>query len=235
MSAQTQMLMFMYGAGVITSPVSLGAAQGSASASSVALTTVAAIPAGSLVVVGVQVGFAAAQTITGVSDGTNSYTRAAGAMWDATGDFVTDLWYKENASAVSSSATLTATFSAASLGGTNVPIICAAYTTGILTASSLDKTNSGKQEPGTAYASGSTGTLTQAKEIAFGFMGGSQNVTSITEGSGFTNINQKLQGSGNNWGGNLAYQIVNATTALNYQPTVSSSFGGAVIATFKGS
>jgi hypothetical protein len=33
----------------------------------------------------------------------------------------------------------------------------------------------------------------------------------------------------------LAYQIVNATTSINYQPTLSASnFGGSLIATFKG-
>jgi hypothetical protein len=232
--AQFQMLLATTPPGVIGTPVSLGSAQGSASASSVTLTTLAAIPAGALAVVGVVAGFGTAQTITGVSDGTNTYTRAAGAVWDATGDFVVDIWYKENAAAVSSGATLTATFSAAALGGTNVPIICAAYATGIQSASSLDKTNSGKQEPGTACASGTTGTLTQAKELVIGFAGGSQNVTSISEGSGFTQSNQRLQGAGNNWAGNLAYQIVTATTALNYQPTFSNSFSGAVIATFKG-
>jgi hypothetical protein len=88
-------------------------------------------------------------------------------------------------------------------------------------------------EPGTTFASGTTGTLTQSNEIVFGFLGSYQNLTSVTEGSGFININQKLQGSGNNWGGNLAYQIVGATTALNYQPVGSSSYGGALIATFK--
>ena len=92
MASPAQMLLFSYGlTNFITSPVSLGTAQGSAGASSVALTTGTNIPAGSLVVVGIQVGFGSAQTITGVSDGTNTYTRAAGAAWDATGDFVCEL------------------------------------------------------------------------------------------------------------------------------------------------
>jgi hypothetical protein len=220
----------------IGTPVSLGCALGSAGASSVTLTTTAAIPLGALVVAGVQVGFAATQTISSISDGANTYSAAVGATWDATGAFVTGLWQKANAAAVSTSASLTATFSAASSSGTNVPVICAAYVTGIQATTPLDKTASGKTEPGTAFASGSTGTLTQSNEIAFGFVGAYSNCTSVTEGSGFTTISPspKLQGSGNQWCGNLASKTVAATTALNYQPTLTSSFGAALIGTFKG-
>lgn len=221
---------------VIGTPVSLGCALGVAASSSVTLTTTAAIPLGALVVVGVQVGFSTSQAISSVSDGTNTYSAAVSASWDATGALGTGLWQKPNAAAVSSSASLTATFSAAAVGGTNVPVICAAYVTGIQATTPLDKTNFGKFEPGTAYASGSTGTLSQVNEIAFGFVGASQNCTSVTEGSGFTTISPspKLQGAGNQWCGNLAYRMPAVTTAQNYQPTLTSSFGAALIATFKG-
>jgi hypothetical protein len=154
----------------IGTPVSLGVAQGTGGSTSATMTTTAAIPAGALVVIGIMTGFAGSQTITSVSDGTNTYTRAAGGVWDATGAFVCDLWYKENASPVSSGATITANYSGTSVSGTNVPIFCAAYVTGVIGASSLDKTSSGKQLPGTAYASGSSGTLSQANEIVFGFV-----------------------------------------------------------------
>lgn len=220
----------------IGTPVSLGASQPLTGAqSSVTLTTSAAIPAHTLVVVGVVTAFSAAQTVTGVSDGTNTYAQAVTAAWDASGDFVIDIWYKKDAAAVSTSASLTATFSSTSVvGSVNGPVISAAYVANVQLASPLDKTNSGKQEPGTAYASGTTGTLSQYKEIAFGFVGGFSNITSVTEGSGFTQINEFIQGGGNNWGAHLAYKNVLVTTALNYQPTLSSSFGAALIATFKG-
>lgn len=217
-------------------PVSLGCALGVAGASSISLTTTAAIPAASMVFVGVQVGFAAAQTITGVSDGTNTYSNAVTSVWDSTAGNLTGLWHKPNAAAVGSSATLTATFSAASVAATNVSVICAAYSTGILPNTPLDKSANAKTEPGTAFASGSTGTLSKGNELVVGFVGSFQNCTSVTEGSGFNTItgSPKLQGSGNNWCGNLAYAIVGTTTAVNYQPILTSSFGAAVIATFKG-
>lgn len=219
----------------IGTPVTLGSTQGAGGTNSVTLTTAAAIPAGCLVVVGVYVGFGTSQSISGVSDGTNSYTKAVGNVYDGTTQTVLDIWYKENASAVSSSASLTATFSAASLGGSNVPIINAAYVTGILTSSSLDKSSTGTQNSGTAYASGSTTTLAQANEIAFGFMAHYNASATDTEGSGFTNINTTSKGSANWWMSRLSYQTVSATTALNYQPSTSvATIGKVSIATFKG-
>lgn len=220
----------------IVTPTSLGCAAGTAASGSVTLTTLAAIPSGSLVVVGVIVGFSTAQTITGVSDGTNSYTQAVHSSWDATGDVVVDTWYKPNASAVSSSASLTATFSSTSLGATNVPVICAAVVSaGIIAAAPLDKTNTGKTNNGTVYASGATATLSQANEIAFGFLGFYNASATVTEGSGFTSIVSTLNNGGGHWSANLAYQIVAATTALNYQPSTSvNTFGAANLSTYKG-
>lgn len=224
------------GTPVITTPVSLGSAISSAATRSTwTLTTTAAIPGGSLVVIGIQAQKSSAISISSVSDGTNTYTRAVGNAWEVGTALVTDLWYKENATAVGSGATITATFSVAT--DANPSIINAAYVTGTIASSSLDKSNSGLTNGATAYASGTTGTLTQANEVAFGFMGdytGTSNPT-VTEGSGFTNVNTTSQGSGNFFNSRLSYQIVAATTALNYQPSTSvNSFGKALIATFKG-
>lgn len=220
----------------IGTPVSLGCVQGTFGTTTTTLTTTAAIPAGSLVVVGIIAGFGTTQTITGVSDGTNTYSAAVTNAWDATSNLVGSIWQKPAAAAVGSSASLTATYSGNTVGSPNVPTVCAAYVTGIIASTPLDKTNSGKTLPGTAQASGTTGTLTQANEIAFGYLGGFSSCTSVTEGSGFTTItpSPKLQGVANNWCGNLAFKTVAATTALNYQPTTSSAFAAAMIATFKG-
>ena len=218
----------------ISTPVSLGSSISAAAIrSSWTLTTIAAIPAGSLAVVCTHATFAAAQTVTSVSDGTNSYTAAVTNAFDASTQLVSACWIKENAAAVGSSATITVNFSANTLAQPS--IINAGYVVGTLSSGSLDKTNSGLQAPGTAYASGTTGTLTQANEIAFGFVDMYNANASITEGAGFTAINTIAQGSGSFAQSRFAYQIVAATTALNYQPTASlATFGKALIMTIKG-
>lgn len=219
---------------VIATPTSLGSTVLSASArSSATHTTTAAIPAGSTAFVAVFAAFSSAQTISSISDGTNSYSSAVTNAYDASTQLVAAIYYKENASAVSSSATITVTFSGNTIAQPTV--ITAGYTTGLITSSSLDKTNSGATSAGTAYASGTTGALTQANEIAIGFIGEYNASVTITEGSGFTTLNNPRQGSGANYNANLAYQIVSATTALNYQPSTSANtYGKALIATFKG-
>lgn len=173
---------------VIAAPTSIGSVVMSAAArSSATLTTTAAIPGGSLAFCGVLAPFSTAQTISSVSDGTNTYTAAVTNAFDAGTQLVAAIYYKQNATAVSSGATVTASFSGNTIAQPSI-IVCG-YTTGIITASSLDKTNSGLLAPGTAYASNSTGTLSQANEIAIGFLGEYNASVTITEGSGFTTLN----------------------------------------------
>lgn len=219
---------------VIGTPASLGSGQ-SSSSTTVTMTTSADIPAGSLVVVGVSFNKGSSIAVSSVSDGTNSYTLARTSTWNAGPGRVLELWYKQNASAVSSGATITATANTSS--SSNLNMICAAYVTGVQTSSSLDAVNSTVYSPGTAYASGSTGTLAQANEIAFGLAGGytAASATVVTEGSGFTQIVERQQGSGSQEFIHLARQIVSATTALNYQPSLSvTAYGASIISTFKG-
>lgn len=219
----------------IGTPVTLGSNIGSASASSVAVTTTNTVPTNGLIVVGVFAGFGAAQTITGVNDG-SAYTRAVTNAYDGTSQTVLDIWYRIASSGLASSSTITASFSAASSGGNNRPLINAAYVTGVITSSTLDKAVSTSfTNNTTAYASGSSGVLSQANEIAFGFMGNFNASATHTEGSGFTNINTNTQGATAWWMSRLSYQTVSATTALNYQPSTSTNtYGKAGIVTFKG-
>jgi hypothetical protein len=234
MSAATQMLLFSYGAtSVIGTPVSLGGAIGGVAASTIALTTLAAIPAGATVFVMSSFGKNTTVSVSSISDGTNTYQLAKSAGWNATNGDNDELWYAANCAAVSLGATLTVTLSSTTAAG-HSPVMCAAYCTGLI-AAPLDLTNSLKYEPGTAYSSGSSGTLTQAKEIIIGGLGFYNAACTITEGSGFTQIVDQDEGSGARFRAHLAYQIVNATTSINYQPTLSASnFGGSIIATFKG-
>lgn len=213
-------------------PTSLGSAVGASGASSVAMTTGAAIPAGATIFVGVTVGKVTTISVSSISDGINTYLLARTAGWDATGANVVELWYCPNCVGVPSGTTITATFSSTSVGGSNVPVIAAAYAEG-LTSSPLDKVNSTNYEPGTAFSSGSSGTLSQATELIIGCTGFYNAAATYTEGTGFTQIVDLDQGSGNRWRIHLAYQIVQATTAINYQPSLSANnFGGSIIATF---
>lgn len=221
----------------IGTPVSLGCQVGPGNAqTSTTLTTAAAIPSGTLAVVGVFTPFGVAGTVSSVSDGTNSYTQAAHYTWDLANGGIYDLWYKANASAVSSSASLVVSYSTTtSPSAQNPPVICAAYVSGVISTSPLDKTAVNITNNGTAYSSTSTGTLSQTNEIAFAMLGSYNASHTITEGSGFTNINSGVQGVANWFTGRMAYRITSATTALNYQPSTSvNTYGGIALGTFKG-
>lgn len=228
------------GAGTIPigTPVSIGSNEQS-TISSLTMTTSGAIPAGSLALVFIEINKSTAISVSSVSDGTNSYTLARTSTWDVNTFVTYEIWYKANASAVGSGATITATLSATA-GNTN--LIAAAYVTGVLTSSPLDKVNSGTTGcSGLSPNSGSTGTLTIANEIVFGGTGGY--VSPVTaavisvESSGFTQLHNVV-GSSTRFLNHTAYRIVNATTAQTYNPTVggsaTASCFGTVIASFKG-
>jgi hypothetical protein len=219
---------------VIATPVSLGSAGGTAGNSSMTITTTAAIPAGALVFVATS--FNKGTTISGasISDGTNTYALAKSAGWDATSVENFELWYKENAAAVSSSATITITYSSTTAGGIG-SIAAAGYATGILSSGSLDSTNSAKYTPGTAFSSGATATLAKSNELIIGAIGFYNANATVTEGTGFTTLVDFNPGTTSFFHIHLAYKIVAATTAINYQPTLSASnFGGSIVASFKG-
>lgn len=226
------------GAGTIAlqAPVSIGTNSAAAGATSLTVATTGAIPAGSLAIVAIYIIKNSAISVSSVSDGTNTYALARTSTWD-TNTFVTvELWYKANASAVGSGATVTATLSAATSSGDS--LISTGYVIGALTAAPLDKVNSGSSgaTPVTNTSSGSTGTLTITNEIALGLTGGYTSpsaAVSFTEATGFTVFTN--QASSTRYFLHVGYQIVNATTALTYQPTLTNpALGAAVITTFKG-
>ena len=216
-------------------PASLGATGNDAlgAVASFSHTTTAAIVAGDLVVIGVLVGSNYSVTVASVSDGTNSYTKL-----DTTGIFTAtevSLWYKENASAVASSATITATFSVATTGASNYSAIAVARVTGIAASSSADKFQ--HASGGTvASVTATTAALTQAKQMAFGtaayFNGshvvynGASGFTNIVAGSSTTNVRVELDYQG----------TLFSTGAVSYVPTFASSVTrlGGVVGTFKG-
>ena len=87
--------------------------------------------------------------------------------------------------------------------------------------SALDKAPTGAGGSSAAYSSNSTGTLSQASEIAFGCVDGS----SPAGAAGFINLANSGKSSG--------YQIVSATTALQYAGSMAGGQYAACIATFK--
>lgn len=214
------------GSSVPSTPVSLGIANATPGPNPLTLTTTAAIPAGATVVVCVGAGHTATEThVTGVSDGTNTYTFGGQAIWDGSSGAMAELWYKTNAAAVSSGATISATFNAApQVFNTG---IAAAYAANV---NSLDKVNNNASPGGsTTPSSGSTGTLTSTAEVAFGWLY-SPGAATPTEDGNFT----RLASLATNPATDLAYKLTNATTALNYQPTLSASqIWKCIIATFR--
>lgn len=221
-------------AAFISTPVPLGSAAGTSGSSSMTLTTTAAIPAGALLFLATSFNKGTTISVSSVSDGTNVYSLAKSAGWEATSTENCELWYKANATAMPSGTVITITYSSTTAGGIG-SIAAAGYCAGILAAAPLDSTNSAKQLPGTAFSSGATATLAQTNELIIGALGFYNANATVTEGSGFTVLVDFNPGTSAFFHVHLSYQIVNATTAINYQPTLSASnFGASIIASFKG-
>jgi hypothetical protein len=166
---------------------------------------------------------------TGVSDGTNSYTSIIGANYLTAVNV--SLWYKANASAVSSGTNLTASYSATN----NAAMLLAFRISGLVT-SPLDK-DSANQASSTTTVSTSTGTLAKANEFVAGCSSSSNNISNTYSGaSGFTGVNSVGQGVVNGVITSLDGKIVSATTSVTYSPTwsISQSAVAAIVASFKG-
>jgi hypothetical protein len=103
---------------------------------------------------------------------------------------------------------------------------------GIITASPLDQTSSQAGSITTSFSSGTTATLSQANEVAFGVVGVVSTTTTITgPSSPWTNEAQLVSGTDTQMSG---FQQVSATTGLAYSGTYSSTSNNqACIATFK--
>ncbi|HXM98948.1 MAG TPA: hypothetical protein VN982_10765, partial [Candidatus Dormibacteraeota bacterium] len=193
----------------IRNPVSLGSTSNVASATTIALTAGANIVAADLVVVSVGHLTASGTTVTGVSDGTNTYVKATSGTQSTTQE--AELWYCVSCAAVASP-TITATFS----GSVASRVIGAARVAGGITA--LDVAPAGVGSSSTSPTV-STGTLASSFEIVFGFLHINGNPT-VTEDAGFTQLfNENASATTNH----LAYQVVTATTSVPYSPTENTS------------
>lgn len=192
--------------------------------SSLTMTTTAAIPLGATVVIAISYSRSSTISVTSVSDGTNNYALAAASGWSS-GTFVAlDFWYKVNANAVSSGATITATLSTSTSNDPGGYMAAALVLN--LSSAPFDKSNFTQYGgPTTAPSSGATATLAQANEVCFGAATGYTSPptsTTRTESSGWTNlVSINNGGSTRDWI-IFGYKIVSATTAQNYQPTTGS-------------
>lgn len=197
---------------IISTPVSIGNVGAGAGPNPITLTTTAAIPAGATVVVCIGAGHSTTEShVTAVSDGTNTYSLGVASVWNSGSGALAEIWYKTNAAAVSSSATISITFSQAPQAFNTG--IAAAYVTGV---STLDKTSANSLSSGTNTSSGSSGTLTVPTEVAFGWCYTPGTASTITEDANFTRLATQ-----SNPNLDLAYDLTHATTALNYQPVQS--------------
>lgn len=215
---------------VIGTPTSIGTVVSSnGNPATETITTTAAIVSGNLVVVAFTTASNPLRTITGVSDGTNTYVKAF-AINDAGPFFDLEVWYKENAAAVSSSASLTATLSGTAAGSNGFGG-AAFQVSGIIASSSIDKTAT--QAAVTASPTATTAALAQANELVVGASYTADSTRTFTEASGYTNLFNFIGGTTSRIG--VGYKIVAATTAVTYNPTLSGSGTNQLgVATFKG-
>ena len=197
---------------VIGVPQSLGTGGAAPSCPSGTLTTTANILSGDLVIVSVGEANNSAIVST-ISDGTNSYTRAVTTLHGVARG---EIWYKANAAAVASGATITVTMSATATSCN----IQAARVSGIIPSSPLDAAPAGNNTA-TTTPTVASGTLAQANEILFGALWDALGTTA-TESSGFTTIT--LQNATGVEGTTmlLSYKIVAATTTVTYAPTIGT-------------
>lgn len=142
-----------------------------------------------------------------------------------------EIWYCENASQVTDDIVLTG--SASTYWEWNVTEVVGAATSSSLDKIASDNSNSAAH---TSQGTGSTGTLSQADEIAFAVLTASVNDTNLNLGGGLAS--GTLIGNNNNAVNTIGYRsnylIVSATDSLSGTFTHDSGQNtGAVIATFK--
>lgn len=203
----------------IGTATTLGGAVSSGTTTTTTMNYSASLPAGALLVV--VASNSNLLTYSAISDScSNTLTAITASGNNGANSDVVAIWYKENANACASGQTLTATTSA----GTANRTVSAAYVTGILTSSSLDKSANGTSAVGTPSIS--TGVLSQTNEIIFG---GTTSNGTITPVSGFSQVNTATPPNTD-----METKTVAATTSVTYNPTTASSGAGVVVASFKG-
>jgi len=194
----------------------------------IAVTFDAPTTAGNLIVAqimayGLAAGSTDAASFSSCTDGTNTYS-IGHAYKQNSGSNSEHVWQRYTANASSVSTVTAVVIHAPGEDQMNVRMTIFEIS-GAATSTPLDKTVTA-EGTGTAVASGSTGTLTQADEIGIGgAMAGS--AATYTAGTGWTEIQDASNAT-------TGHKIVAATTAINFDPTASASVNWvAGIGTFK--
>jgi len=205
----------------IGTPTTIGNAFNANNTAVVNITTTAAIVAGDTVVVLVNIG-GGSLSVTSVSDGTNTYTKAFRVTnTTAAGE----LWYCVAAAGVAVSSTLAVNLSGTSGTATVLANACQVSGVGI-----YDSTNSASQSASGSSGSVTTGALLTAPAIVFGCLALFN--TGYTGAAGFTTINNFVPFSSS---AVLAYEQIAAGTApVTYTPTFPPSSFVAFAAVFYG-
>jgi hypothetical protein len=216
----------------IGTPASIGGIQGNSSGATVTFTTTANIASGDLVAVCILAEFSGTNVaISSVSDGTNTYSSAI-TQYNSTAHVLTAIYYKQNAAAVSSGATMTVTFASSGiLSGAS-----GFHVSGVLPSSSLDQTNFFSTNNGSSTTT--TGTLSQSNEIIAGCATAivASHALTYSGATGFTNAGNYIDGI-TDFGNAIDYVKVASTTTVSYAPVWAGSATpntSAAVATFKG-
>ena len=196
----------------ISTPVQIGAAASGASTTTLVITTTTASPAGAAIILGI--GFVnVATTVTSVTDSAgNTYTVGTLASGSNTRGYFA---FSANTLALASSGTITITFAVAvTLKG--------AGAVSVVGLSSAPADTEGAGATGTSTAPTITSaTLGQRDEIVFGLVVVNNGFAdTFTEASGFSSDTAALVSG---IAVRSGYQIVSATTAVTYAPTLGTS------------
>lgn len=202
-----------------------------ASGSTVSATFGASTTAGNTIVVCVSIGTGgAALTVSSValSGSSDTFTKAV-SVANGTAVIDSEIWYDSGNSGGHTVVTVTLS-GALSSGAAEVDIY---EWHGLLTSAALDKTHTGTGSSVTSWSSGSSGTLIQANEVAFGTVSTFVSSATITGPSSPWTNEPQLNGSAS-YAQMSGYQQVSSTAALTYNGTLSASaFYACCIATFK--
>ncbi len=221
----------------IGTPTDLGTGQSKVSGTTLTITTLAAIPAGALVVVCITNDIGSLNTISSISDGTNTGYKSSGGLENIVAASLThEIWYMENAVAVSSSATITINMSTSTAKSA-----AAFYCTGIAASSSLDgfPVSTPASGSGTAVSIATGAATSQANElivVSFGLARVIGDTFTIT--SAHTAPPTRVATTGNPATSNRmtegGSQVVSSTGTQTFTATITSAAWAGAIACFIG-
>lgn len=216
------------GAGAALTRAAIGKNSAGGGNSTVAITTTADCPAGSLLVVltGAANDTSTASSVTdNATGGANTY---GGLNTITSGAGVANMraFHADNtAHDLPLGGTITVTWSS-----TSAPKLAAAECVGGAAASPLDVNATGTAFTTTTTPTQATGSLAQASEIIYGFEL-SQGGVFTSAGTGFTSAQSQVQNANTLA---TAFDIVSSTSTVTFGPTLTSSSSGVInVATFK--